>query len=232
MNNTLRRTIKQLAIAAAVILAILTLNRYLPPQHNPLRPIDLNDPIGVATHYKLARIKSDTSLRYTLLDKAGIGYSPVGENAGNPTCPLERALVLDRSNFPYSVTPLRMTCSTMAALYIWEHDVVRPQAETLLGSRIEEVLTYGSYSCRNIAGTNRLSEHGRANAIDIIGFRLEDGREVQVREQWREDSAEGAFLDAIHTGACRVFSVVLGPDYNADHADHFHFDMGNGALCS
>ena len=232
MNNTLRRTIKQLGVVTTVILAIIIVNRYLPPQHNPLRPIDLNDPIGVATHYKLARIKSDSSLCHTLLDKAGIGYTPVDENAGTAACPLDGALVLTRSNFPYSVAPLRMTCPSMAALYIWEHDVVRPQVEDLLGSRIEEVLTYGSYSCRNIAGTNRPSEHGRANAIDIIGFRLEDGREIRVREHWRENSAEGVFLDAVHAGACRVFSVVLGPDYNADHADHFHFDMGDGTLCS
>jgi hypothetical protein len=24
---------------------------------------------------------------------------------------------------------------------------------------------------------------------------------------------------------------VLSPDYNADHRDHFHFDMGRGPFC-
>lgn len=227
----LARTIKQLCIAAAVILAIVTANRFLPPQHNPLRPINLDDPIGVATHFKLARIKSDPELCYSLLDKAGIGYTPMETAAGTDRCPLNRALVLDQSIYPYSVAPLRMSCVTTSALYIWEHNVVRPTADEILGSSVDEVLTYGSFSCRNIAGTNRLSEHGRANAIDIRGFRLEDGSEINVRQHWREDSDRGAFLKAVHDGGCKVFSVVLGPDYNAAHADHFHFDMGAGTLC-
>lgn len=231
MNNTLTGTIKQLGVVAAVILAIVILNRFLPPQHNPLRPIDLDDPIGVATNFKLARIKADPDLCYSLLDKAGIGYSLLEEDAGTERCPLTRALVLNRSTYPYSVAPLRMSCPTTSALYIWEHDVVTPAAEEIFGSPVEEILTYGSFSCRNIAGSNRLSEHGRANAIDIRGFRLEDGREIDVRQHWREDGERGAFLDAVHEGACSVFSVVLGPDYNAAHADHFHFDMGSASIC-
>lgn len=231
MNNTLSRTIKQLGVVAAVILAIVIVNRFLPPQHNPLRPIDLDDPIGVATHFKLARIKSDPDLCYSLLDKAGIGYTLMETDAGTDRCPLSQSLVLDQSIYPYSVAPLQMSCATTSALYIWEHDVVRPNAEDILSSPVDQILTYGSFSCRNIAGTNRLSEHGRANAIDIRGFLLEDGSEIDVRQHWREDSDRGAFLKSVHDGGCKVFSVVLGPDYNAAHADHFHFDMGAGTLC-
>ncbi|WP_084399965.1 extensin-like domain-containing protein [Henriciella aquimarina] len=231
MNNTLTRTIKQLGIAAAVVLGILVLNRFLPPQHNPLRPIDLTDPIGIATHFKLARIKDDHGLCYSLLDKAEVGYTRLPEDAGTERCPLQDVLVLDRSLMPYSVAPLRMTCHEMAALFIWENDVVRPLAEEMFASPVEEVLSYGSFSCRNIAGTNRLSEHARANAIDIKGFRLANGEVIDVREHWRETSARGDFLKAVHEGGCKVFSVALSPDYNAAHADHFHFDMGNGSLC-
>ncbi|WP_300379010.1 extensin family protein [Henriciella sp.] len=231
MKNTLPRLIKQLGVVAAVILAITIGNDYLPPQHNPLRPINLNDPIGVATGFKLARIKADTDLCYELLDKAQVGYTPLAPDAGTDRCPLERALVLEQTNYPYSVAPLRMSCHQTAALYIWEHDVITPLAEEILGSPVEEVLTYGTFSCRNIAGTNRLSEHGRANAIDIRGFRLEDGRIIDVRKHWRDDGQRGEFLTAARDGACKLFSVVLGPDYNAAHADHFHFDMGGGTIC-
>ena len=231
MNNTLTRTIKQLGVLAAVILGILTLNRYLPAQHNPLRPIDLDDPIGVATQFKLARIKSDPELCFSLLNKAAVEYTTLDDSAGTQRCPLTNTLVLNQSAFPYSVAPLRMSCATTSALYIWEHAVVAPAADELLGASVDEVLTYGTFSCRNIAGTSRLSEHGRANAIDIRGFRLSDGREIDVRKHWREDSELGAFLEEVRTGACGVFSVVLGPDYNAAHADHFHFDMGNNSIC-
>lgn len=231
MNNTLSRTIKQLGVVAAVILGIVVLNSFLPAQHNPLRPIDLDDPIGVATNFKLARIKTDTELCYTLLDKAGVAYTRLGSDAGTDRCPLPNAMVLDRSRLPYSVAPLRMTCAAVAALYIWEHDVLIPAAESHFGSPVEEVLTYGSFSCRNIAGTDRLSEHGRANAIDVRGFRLADGREINVRQHWREASDRGKFLQEVFEGGCDVYSVGLGPDYNAAHADHFHFDMGGSSIC-
>jgi hypothetical protein len=37
-----------------------------------------------------------------------------------------------------------------------------------------------------------------------------------------------AFLKAIHKGACKIFSTVLGPEANADHLDHFHLDLSDG----
>jgi len=60
---------------------------------------------------------------------------------------------------------------------------------------------------------------------------LQCWRVIDVRQHWREDSAFGTFLEEVHGGACQLFSVVLGPDYNAAHADHFHFDMGGSSIC-
>ena len=42
---------------------------------------------------------------------------------------------------------------------------------------------------------------------------------------------EGRFLDDIHEGACGLFATVLGPDYNALHANHFHFEMARWGIC-
>jgi hypothetical protein len=36
---------------------------------------------------------------------------------------------------------------------------------------------------------------------------------------------ETAFLRRLHKGACGIFGTVLGPDANAAHRDHFHFDL-------
>ena len=36
---------------------------------------------------------------------------------------------------------------------------------------------------------------------------------------------KSAFLRAVHQGACKTFGTVLGPDANAAHKDHFHFDL-------
>lgn len=231
MISTLERGIKQVGVIAAILLAVVAFNAWVPVQHNPLKPLSLTDPIGVATPFKLARLKGDTDTCYDLLDKAGISYTALPDGSGTERCPLDRPLTLDQSSYPYSVAPLKMSCAQTASLYIWENDVVTPAAEAVLGTSVDEILTYGSFSCRNIAGSNRLSEHGRANAIDIRGFRLADGRVIDVRQHWREDSELGAFLTEVHGGACELFSVVLGPDYNAAHADHFHFDMGSSNIC-
>lgn len=39
------------------------------------------------------------------------------------------------------------------------------------------------------------------------------------------ETAELAFLKELHTGACGLFTTVLGPAANRAHRDHFHFDM-------
>jgi hypothetical protein len=55
---------------------------------------------------------------------------------------------------------------------------------------------------------------------------------VSVLRDWRDTaSANGRFLRAVHRGACRSFNGVLGPDYDAAHADHLHLEMGGGHYC-
>ena len=72
-----------------------------------------------------------------------------------------------------------------------------------------------------------MSEHATANAYDIAGFKLADGRMVTLKQGW--NGSAGTFLRDLRLSACLLFNMVLSPDYNADHADHFHFDMGRGA---
>ena len=42
-----------------------------------------------------------------------------------------------------------------------------------------------------------------------------------VRGNWDGADSEALFLRDAHAGACRFFDGVLGPGYNALHADHF-----------
>jgi hypothetical protein len=89
------------------------------------------------------------------------------------------------------------------------------------------VLTYGSYSCRRIghAQTGNYSEHATANAIDIVAFRLADGRTVSVAGHWDADDERSRFLKEVRDGGCTLFATTLSPDYNEAHADHLHFDQ-------
>jgi len=213
-----------------VLLSAALLHHFLPPQHNPLRPPDLTEPVGWATYGKLTALKFDERTCKAALTDAKVEFTELAtEKVG--TCTLEGTLNLKRSLTPYTAAPLRMTCHQMAALHTWERHIVRPQAEKLFGSPLRQIETYGTFSCRNIAGTRQRSQHAYANAIDISGFVLEDGTRISVKADWRANDEKGKFLKRVHAGACRLFSVTLGPDYNAAHADHFHLDMGSTESC-
>ena len=99
---------------------------------------------------------------------------------------------------------------------------------------VTRIESFGTYACRPLNGVagNRLSEHGRANAVDIAAFTFADGRRVTVLQGWNgEDEAVRRFLRAVHQAGCRRFDVGMGPDSNAFHRDHLHFDMGQSRYC-
>jgi hypothetical protein len=98
---------------------------------------------------------------------------------------------------------------------------------------VSRIVHFGTYSCRNInhRTIGRRSEHASANALDVAGFVLADGTSVTVAQDWKGDSRKAALLRDLRDGACRFFDVVLGPDYNAAHRDHFHLDMGRYRAC-
>jgi hypothetical protein len=206
-------------------------HRFMPTQHNPFRPPDLTEPLGLATYGKLTALKYNEEMCRQKLAEADVEFEVIAADGAQARCPLEETLNLKQSLTPYSAAPLRMTCHQMAALHIWERHVLRPQAERLFDSPLRQIQTYGSFSCRNIVGTGTRSQHSYANAIDISGFILEDGTEIRVKDHWRERSAKGKYLTRVHKKACRLFSVTLGPDYDAAHADHFHLDMGSTETC-
>ena len=102
-------------------------------------------------------------------------------------------------------------------------------------TRIAEVTVGTSYMCRNVnnAKTGNLSFHAFADAVDVVGFKLEDGRTVTVEGGWGDAlSSEGRLLRFAHDSACSMFTTTLGPEANALHHDHLHIDMGcHGGRC-
>jgi len=103
-------------------------------------------------------------------------------------------------------------------------------------TQIAEVMVGTSYMCRNVnnASGGNLSFHAFADALDITGFKLEDGRTVTVEGDWADPlSSEGRLLRYAHGAACSQFTTVLGPEANAEHRDHFHVDLGcHGKTCT
>ena len=144
---------------------------------------------------------------------------------------LDAVILSDQSKV--AVTPAGiLRCPMAEELARWVRDDVAPTA-TKLGSPLRVLDNFDSYECR---GRNRvrgatLSEHGRADAIDVRLFKLADGRsftltDVNVDKAWRE---------AMKTSACARFSTVLGPGSDGNHEEHIHLDLAerrnNYKLC-
>jgi hypothetical protein len=118
-----------------------------------------------------------------------------------------------------------MTCTLASGFTDWTRDIVRPAAKKFLGSGLARIETSGTYSCRRVGGNGSLSQHAYANAVDVFAFVTEDGRKISVLGGWNGNADEQKFLRHLHKEACGRFGTVLGPSYNREHANHFHFDM-------
>lgn len=82
--------------------------------------------------------------------------------------------------------PALVTCGMAGALHTWLTKDLQPLAKQHLGSEIIKIETMSDYSCRNAYGRTKtkLSEHGRANALDIRGFVTAKGESAVVLTGW------------------------------------------------
>lgn len=229
--RAVRRLIVAVLVILAVALAALVLLATLRarPQDLPWTPLDLGEPVGLFTGRKLTALGEDFPACRALLDRAGVRYTalPPRHDGGCGYDDAVRFAPGGARRIGFSPAGLGVACPVAAALAVWEWEVVQPAAERRFGSRVARIEHFGSYSCRRIYGRDAgaWSEHSTADAVDIAGFVLADGRRVTVVRDWRGDDPDAAFLREVRDGACRLFATVLSPDYNAAHRDHLHLDQ-------
>ena len=220
-------TFAELAVWAVIAaLCFLAVDAWVPPQHLPWKPFRLADPIGAATGVKLARAAGDPERCRAVLDEGGVRTADHPERSDGEFCALRDVVTVRGGTTPLRPAAPVMTCSAALSFALWERHALQPAAREILGSEVAAIDHYGTYACRRIygRGEGRVSEHASANAFDVAGFRLGDGRRVTVVGNWNDEGAEGRFLRAVRDGACRTFGGVLSPDYNAAHRDHLHLD--------
>lgn len=166
------------------------------------------------------------------LASEGIAFTVIPEDVQD-YCIVQNQLVLDGSYVAYTGTGMvKGQCEMISALTKWERTVLQPSALSLLGSPVAKVHELSNFSCRRIARTEFRSQHSHGNAIDISGFTLENGRYIDLEDDWGTGTDADRFLHALQRGACGIFSTVLSPDYNWDHRNHFHFDVGAYLSCN
>ncbi len=118
-----------------------------------------------------------------------------------------------------------LTCNMAATFATWTRKELVPAARTRYFSGVRTIHQGSSYSCRKIAGSRVLSEHGKGNALDIMSIELNNGKDIDVRKPGLFAFRERSLLNTVRADGCQYFNTVLGPGYNKDHADHFHFDV-------
>lgn len=218
-----------LLVIAAVAAALLFGRDYVRkhPQDFPWTQLRLSDPTGAFTAAKIAALGEDAGRCRSLLADSSPADLAAPALLSPPDCGYADGMRLAGRTADYQPGGLVTSCPVAAALHLFETRVVQPAALRHFGERVAAIDHAGSYSCRRIYGRadGRFSEHSTADAIDITGFRLANGRRVSVLRDWDGGGAQAAFLREVRDGACDLFSTVLSPDYNAAHRDHLHLDV-------
>jgi hypothetical protein len=120
-----------------------------------------------------------------------------------------------------------LTCNMAATFATWTRNELVPAARWRYFSGVRAIHQGSSYSCRNIAGERTLSEHGKGNALDVMSIELTNGDNIDVRKPGLFAFRTRGFLNTVRADGCQYFTTVLGPGYNYDHRNHFHFDIKN-----
>jgi hypothetical protein len=204
----------------------------VPPSYNPWRPLDVREEPNFLTRFKLGRLERDRRQCAAVLERTDVAHTPIPDQATGDGCGFEGAVRVTRSRVSFG-SDFVATCPLAAAWALFEVHALQPAARRHFGREVARVEHLGSYACRNVnhRETGRRSEHATANALDVAGFVLADGARITLVGDWDGSGARAAFLRDVRAGACRFFDVVLSPDYNEAHRDHFHLDMGRFRTC-
>ncbi|WP_218668869.1 extensin family protein [Variovorax sp. KK3] len=223
-----------LALAWALHAGAIT----IPERYNPWTPLDVAAEPGPLTSFKLGRARAEPALCMAALAASGLQYDPVADRETGTGCGFKDAVRLQGGRSLALSSPTVLSCRAALSFAMWERHALQPAATQRLGVPVARLEHLGSYACRDVntgeraaQGSGRRSRHATADALDIAAFVREDRRRIVVRRDWTGDGAEALFLRDAHAGACRFFDGVLGPDYNAVHADHFHLEAGGWRMC-
>lgn len=170
-----------------------------------------------------------------VLAKLGVRYSRLPARSASRGCRVPRPLSLSRAAAGVSLTPAAiLNCHMAQALARWTAKALVPAARKYLARRVSGLSVAASYVCRRQASGRKMSEHAFANAIDIKAVSFADGTIYRVGQR-AASSGQRRFAAEIRRKACAYFTTVLGPGADADHHDHFHFDLrgrrGGYRLC-
>lgn len=156
---------------------------------------------------------------------ADIQGEPVGAVPGRlPGCGAKNAVAVRSVSGVTLSQESILTCDTAKSLKQWINKGLKP-AVGRMGGGVSSIRVAAHYVCRtrNHRPGAKISEHGKAKAIDISEIRLQNGDTLSVLRDWR-NGKKGRVLRKAHKAACGPFGTTLGPGSDGFHEDHFHYD--------
>jgi hypothetical protein len=144
-----------------------------------------------------------------------------GGCGGEDLVRLEAIVLPDKRKVPVKPAAI-LRCKMATAIADWIRTDIVPIAAGL-GSQLSDLDNFDSFECRGrnrVAGA-QLSEHGRANALDVRAFKLANGRSIFLTDR----TVAREVRESVLHSACARFSTVLGPGSDWYHEDHIHLDI-------
>lgn len=198
---------------------------------NDRGPIDDSGPMSERDQPWLRGVmpQSEVSCRAELR-RLGVEFEDRPRISNGPSCGINYPVKLSGLSGNIDVKPaVTLNCQTTLAFAKWVKNELAPSARMRYLTGVRRIVPMGGYSCRRMNNSrqryNPMSEHAKGNAIDIGQIVLKDGHAISVRKKGLFSFREGGLLKAVRSDSCKYFSTVLGPGSNAEHWNHFHFDL-------
>jgi hypothetical protein len=227
---TVQRASSLLAGITFIVLVVLVVQSCSAFASNktPLpRPRPTDAPIGLPTapDKKMSKSPDPSACRISLTEHIAIAPTvpPIEEPrgcGGDDLVRLESVILPNGARVPLR-PPAVVRCPLAKAIADWVRDDIALM--TVKGGMLREIKIAGSYECRdrNRVSGEKMSEHARANAIDVIGISLGSAGSISFTDK----VAARDLREIARNSACSRFPTVLGPGSDGYHEDHIHLDL-------
>jgi hypothetical protein len=187
-----------------------------PASAAPPKPAEQASPAAPTPSACRLALTEDVAIAPSIPDIHGAGGC-----GGDDLVRLEAIVLTDKRQVAVKPAAI-LRCKMATAIADWIRTDIAPLAQGL-GSTIDVLDNFDSFECR---GRNRvvgaqLSEHGRANALDVRAFKLANGHSISLTDR----TVPRDLRETVLHSACARFSTVLGPGSDWYHEDHIHLDL-------
>lgn len=162
------------------------------------------------------------------LKQLGVQFTPKPAVGNGGSCGIAHPVEVHALSGNVKVSPATLlNCQMAVAFAHWVKDELAPAVRKRYLVGIDTIGSMGGYSCRTMNSRRGapMSEHASGNAIDIGSITLNSGNEILVRKKGFFAFRERSLLKNVRADGCDYFTTILGPGSDANHADHFHFDL-------